>query len=61
MIDNRRPVVNVTPSGEFWRILLPGTYTLKVKNMKEKFLKNNKIKFLGILSRLFNLSSTDIN
>lgn len=30
MIDNRRPVVNVTPSGEFWRVLLPGTYTLKV-------------------------------
>jgi hypothetical protein len=36
MIDNRRPVVNVTPSGEFWRILLPGSYTLKVKNIKEK-------------------------
>jgi hypothetical protein len=33
MIDNRRPVVNVTPYGEFWRILLPGIYTLKVKNM----------------------------
>jgi hypothetical protein len=31
MIDNRRPVVNVTPLGEFWRILLPGVYTLKVK------------------------------
>jgi len=30
MIDNRRPVVNVTPLGEFWRILLPGAYTLKV-------------------------------
>ncbi|CAF1275534.1 unnamed protein product [Adineta steineri] len=30
MIDDRRPVVNVTPLGEFWRILLPGTYTLKV-------------------------------
>ncbi|CAF4706666.1 unnamed protein product [Rotaria socialis] len=30
MIDNRRPVVNVTPLGEFWRILLPGVYTLKV-------------------------------
>ncbi|CAF0724065.1 unnamed protein product [Rotaria sp. Silwood1] len=30
MIDNRRPVVNVTPLGEFWRILLPGIYTLKV-------------------------------
>jgi len=32
MIDNRRPVVNVTPSGEFWRLLLPGFYTLKVLN-----------------------------
>jgi hypothetical protein len=31
MIDNRRPVVKVTALGEFWRILLPGTYTLKVK------------------------------
>ena len=31
MIDNRRPVINVTSSGEFWRILLPGIYTLKVK------------------------------
>ena len=30
MINDRRPVVNVTPSGEFWRILLPGSYTLKV-------------------------------
>ncbi len=30
MIDNRRPVVKVTSLGEFWRILLPGTYTLKV-------------------------------
>ncbi len=30
MIDDRRPVVNVTPLGEFWRILLPGSYTLKV-------------------------------
>jgi hypothetical protein len=39
MIDDRRPVVNVTPLGEFWRILLPGTYTLKVKNMKKKLKK----------------------
>lgn len=30
MIDNRRPTVKVTSLGEFWRILLPGTYTLKV-------------------------------
>ncbi|CAF1003524.1 unnamed protein product [Adineta ricciae] len=30
MIDDRRPVINVTPLGEFWRILLPGVYTLKV-------------------------------
>ena len=30
MIDNRRPVVNVTPLGEFWRVLLPGSYALKV-------------------------------
>ena len=30
MIDNRRPVVNVTPLGEFWRVLLPGSYILKV-------------------------------
>ncbi|CAF5126934.1 unnamed protein product, partial [Rotaria sp. Silwood1] len=30
MIDNRRPVVNVTTLGEHWRILLPGIYTLKV-------------------------------
>ncbi|UJR25919.1 hypothetical protein I4U23_007267 [Adineta vaga] len=30
MIDDRRSVVNVTPLGEFWRILLPGVYTLKV-------------------------------
>ncbi len=30
MIDDRRPVVNVTPAGEFWRILLPGSYILKV-------------------------------
>ncbi|CAF1151172.1 unnamed protein product [Rotaria sordida] len=30
MIDNRRPVVKVTSLGEFWRILLPGVYTLKV-------------------------------
>ena len=30
MIDNRRPVVSVTPAGEFWRMLLPGSYTLKV-------------------------------
>jgi hypothetical protein len=36
MIDNRRPVVSVTSSGEFWRILLPGSYTLKVKNIQEK-------------------------
>ncbi len=31
MIDDRRPVVHVTSLGEFWRILLPGRYTLKVK------------------------------
>ncbi|CAF0961940.1 unnamed protein product [Rotaria sordida] len=30
MINNRKPVVKVTSLGEFWRILLPGTYTLKV-------------------------------
>jgi len=30
MIDNRKPVVNVTPLGEFWRILLPGFYVFKV-------------------------------
>ena len=30
MIDDRRPVVNVSPLGEFWRILLPGTYMLRV-------------------------------
>lgn len=30
MIDNRKPTVKVTALGEFWRILLPGTYTLKV-------------------------------
>jgi hypothetical protein len=30
MIDDRQPVVKVTALGEFWRILLPGTYTLKV-------------------------------
>jgi hypothetical protein len=36
MINNRRPVVNVTPLGEFWRILLPGTYKLKVKIIEEK-------------------------
>jgi len=41
MIDDRRPVVNVTPLGEFWRILLPGVYTLKVKNMKKKFKKKD--------------------
>jgi len=41
MINDRRPVVNVTPLGEFWRILLPGIYTLKVKNMKKK----NTVKF----------------
>jgi hypothetical protein len=35
MIDNRRPVVSVTSSGEFWRILLPGSYTLKVKNIQK--------------------------
>jgi hypothetical protein len=33
MIDERRPVVNVTPLGEFWRILLPGSYTLKVETV----------------------------
>ena len=31
MIDNRQPLVKVTALGEFWRILLPGTYTLKVE------------------------------
>jgi hypothetical protein len=36
MIDNRRPVISVTSSGEFWRILLPGSYTLKVKNIQKK-------------------------
>lgn len=36
MIDNRRPVVNVTPLGEFWRILLPGVYTVKVNNIQVK-------------------------
>ncbi|CAF1408597.1 unnamed protein product [Adineta steineri] len=30
MIDNRWPTVKVTSLGEFWRILLPGKYTLKV-------------------------------
>lgn len=30
MINERRPVVKTTALGEFWRILLPGTYTLKV-------------------------------
>lgn len=30
MIDNRKPVVRTTGLGEFWRILLPGTYSLKV-------------------------------
>lgn len=30
MINDRRPVVKTTALGEFWRILLPGTYTLKV-------------------------------
>ncbi|CAF0916282.1 unnamed protein product, partial [Didymodactylos carnosus] len=30
MINNRRPVINVTALGEFWRILLPGDYILKV-------------------------------
>jgi len=30
MIDDRRPVVPVTQQGEFWRVLLAGTYTLKV-------------------------------
>lgn len=36
MIDDRRPVINVTPLGEFWRILLPGMYTLKVKTPEAK-------------------------
>ncbi|CAF1576284.1 unnamed protein product [Adineta ricciae] len=30
MINNRKPVVQVTNLGEFWRVLLPGTYILKV-------------------------------
>jgi hypothetical protein len=30
MIDSRNPLTRVTALGEFWRILLPGTYTLKV-------------------------------
>ncbi|UJR22964.1 hypothetical protein I4U23_025991 [Adineta vaga] len=30
MINNRRPLVKVSELGEFWRILLPGTYILKV-------------------------------
>jgi hypothetical protein len=38
MIDNRQPVVKVTALGEFWRILLPGTYTLKVMQMVDFFL-----------------------
>ncbi len=42
MINDRRPVVNVTPLGEFWRVLLPGIYTLKVKNMKRKIFKKNE-------------------
>ena len=33
MINDRRPVVKTTALGEFWRILLPGTYTLKVSTL----------------------------
>lgn len=32
-INDRRPVINVTPLGEFWRVLLPGIYTFKVKQI----------------------------
>ena len=52
MIDSRRPVSKVTALGEFWRILLPGTYTLKVILIfiVKIYLKKNAI--LGSLSRL---------
>ena len=50
MINNRRPVVNVTPLGEFWRVLLPGRYTFKVKNIQKKNLKIKKMNILGVIS-----------
>jgi len=55
MIDNRRPVVKVTALGEFWRILLPGTYTLKVKYKLFILLILYETFFLGTLSWLCNL------
>jgi len=59
MINDRRPVVNVTALGEFWRILLPGTYTLKVIQIID-FI--GLIKYiLGTLSWLCNLSSNNHN
>lgn len=43
MIDNRKPFVKVTNDGEFWRVLLPGTYTLKVKLDQRRRLVTDKI------------------
>jgi hypothetical protein len=55
MIDNRQPVVKVTALGEFWRILLPGTYTLKVR-IHFFFDRFDKMVFFpGSLSRFSNL------
>lgn len=53
MIDDRRPVVHVTPLGEFWRILLPGVYTLKViHSIFDQMERQIMAVLLGILSRL---------
>jgi len=30
-IDNRIPTAKVTSLGEFWKILIPGSYTLRVR------------------------------
>lgn len=44
-IDDRNISFRTTPEGEFWRILLPGSYKLKVKQQiqyKSKFhIRNN--------------------
>jgi hypothetical protein len=46
MIDERRPVVHVTSLGEFWRILLPGTYTLKVMQFSKEQSTDDKQRYI---------------
>ena len=37
MINDRQPIVRTTSLGEFWRVLIPGVYTLKVRFFIIKF------------------------